>query len=331
MRTASQGIPIGHPDPAGPDSVGPAPARPDPSRQDLPDSSAPARDGRGLHALDEATLTLLRQSRRRPARASRAQWLVLAITLLVHALFALFVWREMQVHVPQQVVHLRLDDVLHVDLIAARPPPASAPPPMPSPTSPPPPVPPPRRVPVREPVSKDAIRMELPTPAPPKLYDRKGAPLLPASVRTAPAVAGYVQPTQPPGDTQVMHNTDPIKYKTTRFNQYFAPVNESAGSAIGRHVVETLTKTTDVTVHGVHMQCSILGCVNPPPPPSKKDGDVRLSMPNAPLAQDPHPPPVLPIEQCIKLYRDGKPLPYGCPADTPERAIDAEMHARGGH
>lgn len=258
---------------------------------------------------------------------------MLAITLFVHALFALFVWREMQVHVPPQVVHLRLDDVMHVDLIAARPPPAPAPPAMPSPTSPPPPVPPPRRVPVpvREPVSKDAIRMELPTPAPPKLYDRKGAPLLPVSVRTAPAVAGYVQPTQPPGDTQVMHNTDPIKYKTTRFNQYFAPVNENAGSAIGRHVVETLTKTTDVTVHGVHMQCSILGCVNPPPPPSKKDGDMRLSMPSAPLAQDPHPPPVPPVEECIKLYRDGKPLPYGCPADTPERAIDAEMHARGGH
>jgi hypothetical protein len=155
---------------------------------------------------------------------------------------------------------------------------------------------------------------------------------LPASAHSAAtAVAGYVQ-SPPHGDTQVMHNVEPIKYKATRFDQYFAPIGETPGSALGRHIVETVTKTESVRLpHGVHLQCSLLGCTHPPPPPSKKDGDERLSMAPTPLAKAPDPPKPPALEDCIALYRADKPLPYGCLVDTPNRAVDAELRARAAH
>jgi len=38
------------------------------------------------------------------------------------------------------------------------------------------------------------------------------------------------------------------------------------------------------------------------------------------------------VEACIAMYRAGKPLAYGCPVDTPDRAVDAELreHAAKG-
>ena len=67
----------------------------------------------------------------------------------------------------------------------------------------------------------------------------------------------------------------------------------------------------------------------PPAPPSAKGGDARLSMaPAKPLAVDPHAPPPPSVAACIALYRAGKPLVWGCPADTPNRAVDDELHQR---
>jgi hypothetical protein len=68
---------------------------------------------------------------------------------------------------------------------------------------------------------------------------------------------------------------------------------------------------------------------DPPAPPSAKDGDARLSMaPAKPLdgaAYAPKPPTE---DACIAMYRAGKPLAWGCPVDTPNRAVDAELRER---
>ncbi|MHB1271965.1 MAG: hypothetical protein ACYCZD_04200 [Rhodanobacter sp.] len=68
----------------------------------------------------------------------------------------------------------------------------------------------------------------------------------------------------------------------------------------------------------------------PPAPPSAKEGDERLSMaPARPLAIDPHAPAPPGVEACIAMYRAGQPLAPGCPVDTPDRSVDAELRTRG--
>jgi hypothetical protein len=173
--------------------------------------------------------------------------------------------------------------------------------------------------------------------APPGLVlrDRTGQALLPAHAASAGVTPDYVQ-RAPRGDTRIMHNVDPVPYQPTRFEQYFPPPDESAGGALVRHVGEALLKTREVDLpRGVHLKCkTLLGiptfdCMLPPAPPSAKDGDARLSMaPAKPLAVDPQAPPPPSVAACIALYRAGKPLAWGCPADTPNRAVDEELHRR---
>lgn len=181
------------------------------------------------------------------------------------------------------------------------------------------------------------MTLHLPTPAPtttPRLYDKQGQLLLPTPVAGS-AEPGYVQH-PPSGDTRIMHDTDPIKYKATRFEQYFPPPDETLGGAAVRHVVEAVVHTTAVKLpHGVHLQCkTILGipipdCINPAPPPSPKDADERLNMaPARSQAADPHPPQPPSVTACIAIYRSGQPLPWGCPVDTPNRAVDDELRQR---
>lgn len=171
-----------------------------------------------------------------------------------------------------------------------------------------------------------------PVSAAPRLYDRTGQPLLPAGAATTAApTPGYVQ-RMPQGDSRVMSHDSPIKYKATRFEEYFPPPDETiVGQTVRRALSATHTnehKPVDLG-HGIHLKCkTLLGiptpmCVMPPAPPSKKDGDERLDMAPAPLAKE-LAPPSRKLSECIALYRDGKPLPHGCPVDTPARAVDAE-------
>lgn len=172
-------------------------------------------------------------------------------------------------------------------------------------------------------------------PAPPRLYDRTGLPLLPAGAATTKAPEpGYIQ-RMPQGDRQVMRHDSPIKYEATRFEQYFPRPDETiVGQGVRRALRATHTgETTSVDLgHGIHFKCKTLfgiptpDCAMPPAPPSKKDGDERLDMAPAPLAKE-LAPPVRKLSECIALYRAGKPLPHGCPVDTPERAVDAECGA----
>jgi hypothetical protein len=266
-----------------------------------------------------------------PTRDGRRLPLVLAA--LLHVLFVLAIWHEMQAPPIATVVHVRLDDMLQVRFIesaptvAVQPPPALSPPPAPRPPA----------VPRREPPAKDAMTVQLPTPAPAdtaRLYDQNGQPRLPAAAASAPE-PGYVQ-RMPPGDMRVMQHADPVKYKATRFEQYFPPPDETAGGSVVRHVVEAVVKSTEVNLPGgVHLQCTTVvgiptpSCKMPPARPSAKDGDERLSMaPAKPLATGPQLPTPPSEAACISMYRAGMPLAYGCPVDTPNRSVDAELRER---
>ena len=280
---------------------------------------------------------MLRQRRWREPRYDRRQrWLALVVAVLLHALFVVAIWYGMRPR-PTPTLAPPAEEVLQVRFIARSPsavtvlPPTQALPPPPKPNIRPRPP---------EPVAKDAMTLQLPTPTPvaaARLYDEYGQPLLPAAAASA-AVPGYVQ-NMPHGDARVMQHTDPIKYQATRFEEYFPPPDETAGGAAVRHVIDAVikSKTVDLPL-GVHLKCmTVLGiptpnCINPPAPPSAKDGDERLSMaPATPLDGEVHAPKPPSVESCIAMYRAGKPLEWGCPVDTPNRAVDAELrkHAAG--
>jgi len=131
-----------------------------------------------------------------------------------------------------------------------------------------------------------------------------------------------------------MQHADPIKYRSTRFDQYFPSTRETLLGQAVRGVLRSTHTGDSKTVslpQGVHLKCKTLFgiptpmCGLPPAAPSKKDGDERLSMaPAQPLASGMQVSPAPSEAQCIALYRDDKPLPWGCPVDTPSRAVDAE-------
>ncbi|WP_333680486.1 hypothetical protein [Dyella sp.] len=273
---------------------------------------------------------------RKPPRDRRRLWGALAVALLLHIFFFIAVWYEMKpgVRAPE-VVQVQLDQGIHVRFIArSTVQPQAAPPPI---------TPPPR--PVREPPSHNAMTMHLPTSAPapqpapatsvphPLLFDRTGQIVLPATASSAPAPA-YVQ-RAPQGDTQIMHDRDIIKYKPTRLDPYWRKSSNAIDDALQKAVEKTTVKKTIQLPGGIRIHCGISlaalggGCGgDPPPPPPPTDGDERLNMAPAPLVKGtsiPKPD----VATCIADYRAGKPLPYGCPVDTPTRAVDAEKKKSG--
>ncbi|HUW53843.1 MAG TPA: hypothetical protein VMV99_10550 [Rhodanobacter sp.] len=285
--------------------------------------------------LDAATRAMLWQLRgRKPPPDRRQWWLALTVVVLLHGLFMLLIWREMRPPAVSSVVHLRLDESMQLRFVASAP----AATVKPAPAMRPPPAPPPPAPVIRthEPAAPDAMTVQLPAPRPPpralRLYDRDGQPLLPAQAASAPAAGSPALA----GDAQIMRHTDPVKYRATRFEQYFPPPDETLGGAAVRHVVEAVVKSTAVDLpRGIHLKCTtVLGipipnCINPPAPPSAKEGDERLSMaPAKPLAIDPHAPAAPGVAACIAMYRAGQPLAPGCPVDTPNRSVDAELRAR---
>jgi hypothetical protein len=259
--------------------------------------------------------------------------LALALAVLLHVLFVLVIWQQMRPPTIRTVVHMQLDDVLQVRFITRAPNTAAAPPPPATP------VPPKPRTPPRphEPPAKDAMTLQLPTPAPvatPRLYDEHGQPLLPAAAASVPA-PGYVQ-RLPQGDPRIMQHRSPVTYQATRFEKDWDSNSNAIDSALQKLVDKTTVKKTIRLPGGVRIHCGVSlamlagGCGgDPPPPPSAKDGDERLSMaPARPLAGDAHAPPKPSEEACIAMYRAGKPLAWGCPVDTPNRAVDAELRER---
>lgn len=292
---------------------------------------------------------MLHQLRWRKTPVQRGRTAVmLALVFVLHGLFVFSLWHEMRPRPPRpQIVHMRLDGALQVRFVSHE---RSVAPPAPAPVAPALAAPLPRvsrsrPAPTREPVRRDAMSASVDAvpaaassaPTMPRLYDMEGGLQLPPSpAATAARVPGYVQ-RKPTGDMQVMDHTSPLRYKATRFEQYFPPPGENVAEAGLRHVVQALhgkgpsAKTVSLP-HGVHLKCkTLLGiptpfCGLPPAPPPSNDGDERLNMaPVAPLAPDPHPPTPPTLATCIAAYRAEGPLPYGCPVDTPARAVDAEI------
>jgi hypothetical protein len=283
-----------------------------------------------MPAWDKATGLRLR-ARQRPALPSfvaRPRWWLLVVVVLLHVLFLLVARQALLTKVPPQLPVSPALQARFVPILLT-----------PQPAAPPPVTLPKRRAAQRPAVvARPRSDVHATAVAPPPtllLRDRAGQVLLPAHSASTGATPDYVQRV-PQGDTRIMHNVDPVPYQATRFEQYFPPPDESAGGALVRHVGEALLKTREVDLpRGVHLKCkTLLGiptfdCMMPPAPPSAKDGDARLSMaPAKPLAVDPQAPPPPSVAACIALYRAGKPLAWGCPADTPNRAVDEELHQR---
>jgi len=267
------------------------------------------------------------------------------VVVLLHAFFATALWQVMQ---PRPLPVFATGDTssdehaLQVRFIPRSEQAAKAPPPPPELSAPVSRRPPP----VHEAPRPDAMQVQsigaVPasaasmTPRLPSLFDRDGVARLPAASPSAPApVPDYIQ-RKPTGDMQVMQHTSPVPYRSTRFEQYFPPPGEDAAQAGLRKLVGALqgkgpsTKTVSLP-RGVHLKCkTLLGiptpfCGLPPAPPPPNDGDERLNMAPAPLAKDPHAPPPPSLATCIAAYRSQGPLPYGCPVDTPARAVDEEV------
>jgi hypothetical protein len=299
-------------------------------------TASPAPDRDGTLALDMATIARLRQSRwREPPRGRRFAWLVVAVVVLLHLLFAAMVWWAMRPP-PVRQGPATAADVLEVRFIPAAGAPAAKPPPLPLP----PPLPPSRTSPRRTvpTASKNALSVQLPAPAAsvaaPRLFDRNGQVALPAGAGSAPAPE-YVQHL-PQGDTRIMRHDSPVKYQATRFDQDWGNGSTNAiDNALQKAVDKTTVKHTFDLPGGIHIHCGVSlvglagGCGgDPPPPPPPKDGDVRLNMPPPPLAPAPHASRPPPLSECIALYRAGKPLADGCPSDTPIRAVDEELRTQ---
>lgn len=277
---------------------------------------------------------------RKAPPAGRRRWVALAIVLALHALFMGFTWHEMQVGRPAVARHERRG-ALQVRLIPATPKAAPAPPELASPPPPPPP-----RPAVREPPAKNAMTVTLPAPAPAstvapaaRIYDTTGQPALPAASSSAPAAApGYVQ-RMPQGDSQVMKHDSAITYKATRFEKDWNNGSSSVDDVLKRAVDKSTVTHTFHIAPGVRLHCGISfaalagGCGGDPPPrPTSKSQDMRLNMAPAQSLAPGTPAPAPPsVEECIAIYRADKPLPQGCPVDTPTRAVDAELRERAAH
>lgn len=300
---------------------------------------------RGLALLDSETrATLGRKNWRQPPLTRPTLVLALALVAVLHILFGLALWYEMQ---PRQqtmsLVTVGVDRAMVVRLIEHPPQQPAVQPPAPSPTPSPvaPRQEPPTRVnPVKhEPPRRDAMIVQDHTPAPApavsvatpsteSVFSKDGSVKLPPSTGAVAATESTkAAPDKPADDRQIMqHDTNHMQYKATRFEKYFPPPNETAGGAVGRHIGDAIKEMTKSICDPTKPSTATnLLCGAPPPPASSKDRDARLNMPPAPLADDPNPPKGPSIASCIDEYKADKPLSPGCPATTPDLAFKAEM------
>jgi hypothetical protein len=260
---------------------------------------------------------------------------VLALVLVLHALFALALWYEMQPKLQHvAVVPIYVDQVLTVRLIDQPSKPRPVQPPEP-PTPPKLVLPPHVRPVTHEKPPRDAMVVQdhaAPAPVasvatpPSSLFAKDGSIRLPPTTEPTPAPASTTA-AKPADDRQIMqHDLDRMHTKTTRFEKYFPPPNETAGGAVGRHIGDALKEMAASMCDPKNPSTATnLLCGAPPIPPSPKDGDERLNLPPTPLAGDPNPPNAPPLSTCIAEYNAIKPLSYGCPLDTPDLAFKAEM------
>lgn len=271
--------------------------------------------------------------------------LSLVLVAVMHVLFALLLWFGMQSKPAHPAVaDVGTDQALVVTLIDHPGKPRTVQPPEPPPL-PAKPVPPRQaatarvRPAVHEQPHHDAMVVQdheaapapaasVATPSASSLFTKGGAIRLPSAAETPYATSNAkTEPAKPADDSRIMvHDSNRMHYKATRFEKYFPPPNETAGGALGRHVGDVIKKVAD-SVCDPHKRSTAtnLLCGVAPPPPSPKDGDERLNLPPAPLAHDPNPPKAPSLASCIAEYKAIKPLSYGCPVNTPDLAFKAEV------
>jgi hypothetical protein len=279
---------------------------------------------------DGQTAARLRRRRARHTPPPRLLRIPFVLALALHVLLALVVWQALRTTLPMPArpnaaLMARFVPIVLPERVPRRDPPRPGPPPAPRVVQRQ------RRVATAVP-SQPHAATDVTTTA--TLYDRHGQPLLPAPAAST-GTPDYVQ-RLPQGDAQVMRHANPLPYQATRLEKYFPPPGESAGGAAVRRLKDAVVGTKAVDLPGgLHLKCKTLlgiptpNCVDPPAPPSAKDGDERLSMaPTRSLAADPQPPAKPALAECIAMYRAGKPLAWGCPVDTPDRAVDDELRRR---
>ncbi|KLD65602.1 hypothetical protein Y882_02485 [Dyella japonica DSM 16301] len=269
----------------------------------------------------------------------------MTLVCVLHALFALALWLEMQPK-PQQAELANVDNeqALIVRLIdhpkTPRPVPASEPSAQPEKPAPPQPALAARAPPItHEKTRRDAMVVQdhATTPAPTtsvampsatSLFAKDGSVHLPSATDATSATANTKpEPPKPADDRQIMqHDSNHMQYKATRFEKYFPPPNETAGGAVGRHIGDVIKEVAKSVCDPTKSSTATnLLCGAPPPPASSKDRDERLNLPPAPLADNPNPPKGPPLSSCIDEYKAGEPLSSGCPVNTPDLAFKAEM------
>jgi hypothetical protein len=292
--------------------------------------------------LDSETREALGRRRwRQPPLTRPALALAWVSVLVLHALFALVLWYELQPKpLHPAVVHMDIDQVLTVRLIDHSSKPRAMQPPEP-PTllvRPRQAVTPRVRPVTHEKPHRDAMVVQdhEATPAPAasvatssatSLFEKDGSVRLPPTTETYATTNAKTRPARPADDRQIMqHDSNRMHYKATRFEKYFPPPNETAGGAVGRHIGDALKKIAD-SVCDPHKSstASNMLCGAPPLPPGPKEGDERLNLPPAPLTDDPNPTKPPPLASCIAEYKATRPLSYGCPLNTPALAFKAEL------
>jgi len=261
--------------------------------------------------------------------------------LVLHALFALVLWHEMQPR-PLHLATAPVDghQVLLVRLLDRPGTPRAAPPPPTPPELTPPQAVAPRVRPVtHEKPRRDAMVVQdheaAPAPAASVatastagLFAKDGSVRLPPTTEPTYATpSAKAEAAKPADDRRIMqHDSNRMHYKATRFEKYFPPPNETAGGAVGRHVGDAIKAIAkSVCDPAKRSAASDMLCGVPPPTPSPKNRDERLNLPPPPLADDPHPAERPSLASCIAEYKANQPLSSGCPVNTPDLAFKAEM------
>ncbi|WP_426271919.1 hypothetical protein ACN9MB_13705 [Dyella kyungheensis] len=299
---------------------------------------------RGLALLDgETRETLGRRRWRQPPLTRPTLVLALSLVCVLHALFAVALWFEMQPK-PQHpaTVNIENERALIVRLIDRPKTPHSVQPS--EPPAPPEKLVPPRpaltaRVPpvTHEKPRPDAMVVQnhdvpapatsAATPSSTSLFGKDGSVRLPTTGATSTTASATPEPSKPADDRQIMqHDSNRMQYKATRFEKYFPPPNETAGGAVGRHIGDAIKDVVkSVCDPSKSSTASNLLCGSPPPPASSMNRDERLNLPPPSLADNPNPPKAPPLSSCIDEYKAGEPLSSGCPINTPDLAFKAEM------
>jgi len=163
-------------------------------------------------------------------------------------------------------------------------------------------------------------------------------------------LGSYIQ-LKPHGDTQIMdHRAPDIGYKPTRFEDDWAPENESSLDTALRHAIDkTTVKHTFHLPRGVRVKCDLsvlrlfapFGCGSADPPAKGGTPEQYQRLNLAPVKSlDPTPAasaasaaaPAAPIHldnaaQCAAARVSGGPLPPGCADDTAPAAPPARTPA----